>query len=51
MSDSEKYVFLTLRRILNVKAEQFGNSVGPSTARDFCVRCPMSHIASQAVLR
>ena len=41
MSDSEEEVFLMLRQ------SSFGNSFGPSTATDFCVSRPTSHIANQ----
>ena len=39
------------RSIHNVKAGQFENSCGPSTAADFCVSRSTSHIASQDVRR
>ena len=45
MSNSEEEVFITLRQ------NSFGNSYGPSTAADFCVSRPTSHIASQDVRR
>ena len=45
MSDSEEEVFLTLRQ------SSFGNSFGTSTATDFCVGRPTSHIANQDVSR
>ena len=45
MSNSEEDVFSTLRQ------SSFGNSLGPSTATDFCVSRPTSHIASKDVRR
>ena len=45
MSNSEGKVFSTLRE------SSFGNSFGPSTATDFYVSRPASHIANQDVRR
>ena len=43
MSDSEEEVFL------NAKAEQFWKLFSTSTATDFCVSRPASHIANPEV--